>query len=167
MNKIANKEDTNNKNNNNKINCSNDKVIKNNQANIKRKESHNLLKKKKQILLKLKKPINKSKIESYIDKNKIYNNNNNSEEINFNAISSNNLSGDKLKDLSQINKNSTINSYLKKDLLNSTDLKKIINLKNKNLCHKFINNPQNFYTVKLTESMLKQLIKIKKKNLKK
>ena len=168
LNKTVNKEDKNNKNNNNRINCSNYKVIKNNQTNIKRKENHNLLKTKKKILLKIKKPINKSKIESYIDRNKTYNNNNNSEEMNYNTISSNYLSGEKIKDLSQNNKNSTcINSSQKKDLLNSTDLAKLINLKNKNLCHKFINNPQNFYTVKLTESMLKQLIKIKKKNIKK
>ena len=168
LNKIANKEDQNNKDNNNKINCSNYKVIKNNQTNAKRKENPNLLKKKKKFMLKLKKPINKSKIESYLDKNKTYNNNNNSEEINYNSISYNNISGDKIKDLSQNNKNSNIiNSSQKKELLNSTELANLINLKNKNLCHKFINNPQNFYTVKLTESMLKQLIKIKKKNLKK
>lgn len=168
LNKNANKEDTNNKNNNSKINCSNYKVIKNNQANIKRKDNQNLLKKKKKFLLKLKNPISKSKIESYIDKNKSFNINNTTEEINNNTVSCNNLTGDKLKDLSQNKKNSTfINSSQKKDLLNSTELAKLINLKNKNLCHKFINNPQNFYTVKLTESMLKQLIKIKKKNLKK
>ena len=119
-------------------------------------------------MFKLKKPINKSKIESYLDKNKTYNNNNNSEEINYNSISYNNISGDKIKDLSQNNKNSnTINFSQKKELLNSTELANLINLKNKNLCHKFINNPQNFYTVKLTESMLKHLIKIKKKDLKK
>ena len=171
LNKIVNKEDTNNKNNNNRINCSNYKVIKNNQTNIKRKENQNLLKKQKKFILKLKKPINKSKIESYLDKkNKTYNNNNISEEINYNAISYNNISEGKIKDISQTqnSKNSNIiNSSQKKDLLNSTEIPNLIKLKNKNLCHKFINNPQNFYTVKLTESMLKQLIKIKKKKLKK
>ena len=169
LNKVVNKEDSSIKdNNNNKINCSNYKVIKYYPTNIKRKDNQNLLKRNKNLLLKIKKPINKSKIESYIDKNKTYNINSNSEQINYNTISTNNLSGDKLKDLSQNNKNTTfINSSQKKDLLNSTELAKLINLKNKNLCHKFINNPQNFYTVKLTESMLKQLIKIKKKNPKK
>ena len=32
------------------------------------------------------------------------------------------------------------------------------------ICHKFTDNSQHFYTVKLTESMIKQLIKMKNKN---
>ena len=47
-----------------------------------------------------------------------------------------------------------------KDENNSKKIKKI----HKIFCHKFTDNPQHFFTVKLTESMIKQLIKIKNKN---
>ncbi len=47
--------------------------------------------------------------------------------------------------------------------INAKSKEKTVKPKKKDLCQKFRDNPQHFYTVKLTESMIKDIIKMKNK----
>ena len=90
-------------------------------------------------------------------------------ETNYNTINyleNNNIKFNKMiKNKDTIKDNFTIDTQSNKkgkNFLKDHIEKKI--KRHKILCHRFTDNPQHFYTVKLTEAMIKELIKIKNKN---
>ena len=89
--------------------------------------------------------------------------NNNNKEKNYNTINNSNGGKNYVNIIPKNNENIFKIQYNKiKNILIKDNIKKN-KINHRILCHKFTDNPQNFYTVKLTESMIKQLIKMKGK----
>ena len=95
-------------------------------------------------------------------KNSIYNNY--IKEKNYNTINYSNDTKSYIDDEISLIKNTiNVQNNNNKNILFKE--KKIINKKNhRMLCHKFTDNPQHFFTAKLTESMIKQIIKNRTKS---
>ena len=122
------------------------------------KNDYNLNKNREKIEL-------KRNIEKNSDEINCIKNNNYIKEKNFKTINHSNDEKSNIDDkIPQKKKNSFNLHYTNnnKNILFKDNKKNKIN--HRILCHKFTDNPQHFYTAKLTQSMIKQLIKVKIKS---